>query len=74
MASTSRDDQKAIRRALLADAALPAFFRAVLAVLTILTSLARIGTSASCSEETAGRSLTEEKDGQQHLRKHNEES
>jgi hypothetical protein len=57
---------------LFADAALPTFFGAVPAILTILAGMARIGTCAGRCENVE-RKLIEEKNRQQELRQGDEE-
>ena len=57
---------------LLTNAALPAFFGAVLAILTILAGMARVGTCAGRCEVVEW-NLIEEKNRQQELREGNEE-
>ena len=57
---------------LLTNAALPAFLGAVLAILTILAGMARIGTGAGRGENVE-RKLVEEKNRQQELREGDEE-
>lgn len=63
----------AVWQGLLANAALPAFLRAVLAILAILTGMAWVGAGA-CRCENVERHLTDEKRRQQELREGNEES
>jgi hypothetical protein len=58
---------------LLTNAALPAFLRAVLAVLTVLAGMAGV---SSCTGRCGGTrwNLADEKNRQQHLSQNNEES
>jgi len=63
----------AVWQGLFADAALPAFFGAVLAILTILAGMTRVGTRAGRCEN-ADWKLIDKKNRQHDLSQNNEES